>query len=82
MSDTTDHTQARDEDGPGHEAAETAQGVEEGQAVHEGQGDNDSVDQAMDRLREADPGDTQEVLDAGNEASDRLQERMRETAPE
>lgn len=43
---------------------------------------HDPVDQAMNRLREADPGNTQEVLDAGNEANDRLQERLRETAPE
>ena len=30
----------------------------------------------MDRLEEADPGDTQEVLDAGTQVNDRLQERL------
>ena len=36
----------------------------------------DDLDEAMERLDEADPGDTQEVLDAGAQVNDRLQERL------
>lgn len=117
MSETTEHTDAHDEnpqggdgdrdvrtegtrEGEGHrdsrqdqdtgaatnseamspESSRTGGPTETGGS--RGSGDSDPVDQAMTRLREADPGDTQEVLDAGNEANERLQERLRETAPE
>ena len=38
--------------------------------------EGDDLGEAMDRLEEADPGDTQEVLDAGTQVNDRLQERL------
>lgn len=44
--------------------------------------DEDALDAALNRLDEAEPGDTDEVLDAGNEVFERLQERLRETDPQ
>lgn len=84
MSETTEHPDARDDNG------QSSSGAGDGDrdvptataAAASGADDGDPVDKAMKRLRDADPGDTQEVLDAGNEANDRLQERLHETAPE
>ena len=77
MSDTQGHTDAHaDANTPG-------EGMHTGRDAQAERTENaDSLDQAMDRLHEADPGDTKEVLDAGNEANDRLQERLRDTAPQ
>ncbi|GAB98330.1 hypothetical protein BJY21_000397 [Kineosphaera limosa] len=39
-------------------------------------GDGDDLGSAMKRLDEADPGDTQEVLEAGEQAHEELRARM------
>ncbi len=45
-------------------------------------GGSDGLDEAVQRLHDADPGDTQEVLEAGEAAYEQLQERLDETGPQ
>lgn len=40
---------------------------------------NDALGEAMQRLDEADPGDTDEVLAAGTQAHEELQNRLRDS---
>ena len=63
-ADSSDSSDASD-DAPGSDAAEVPAPTA-----------RDDLGEAMDRLEEADPGDTQEVLDAGTQVNDRLQERL------
>lgn len=63
-ADASDASDSSD-DAPGSDAAEVP-----------APSARDDLGEAMDRLEEADPGDTQEVLDAGTQVNDRLQERL------
>lgn len=82
MSDThetepTPETEPVPETGPEHEGGPEHQGGPE----HEDDtaAEPDALAAAMQRLDEADPGDTDEVLAAGTQAHEELQNRLRDS---
>ena len=77
--DTPDQD-ATEQQAPGPDAPEQDTGSESGtETGSPGSGAPDALGEAMQRLDEADPGDTDEVLAAGNQAHEELQNRLRDS---
>ncbi len=82
MTDTHDtpDQDATEQQAPGPDAPEQDTGSESGtETGSPGSGAPDALGEAMQRLDQADPGDTDEVLAAGNQAHEELQNRLRDS---